>query len=210
MYVSVLAVHTEPATWNVISISSCVDIQYRSHTVFHEFGLLQRRLHLLEQRQARNIQGRAVTCQVAHARHMIQVVGERDAVTCGDLLDFVLIVAVERSPVNNAVDGLGGTPIESNIMPGMADNKLPSFICAWKRDDKGAELQVGAWSVDMGFEEAGWRFIDLLMMLSALQTCQANPLTFSLYSSALIPCIPRFFPVLGSRTCAIVLMMPVS
>jgi hypothetical protein len=99
--------------------------------------------------------------EVARAGGGVEVVGQGNAVPGGELLDFMLAVAVEGGPVDGVARVLGSAPVERDGVAGVAYDQLSSLVVAGQADDERAKLGFGAGSVDVRFEETGRGRVDL-------------------------------------------------
>ncbi len=134
--------------------------------VGEEDGGGQRGAYLVVQREGARLQRGGVRGQVAHAEVVVEVVGEGHAVAGGELLDFVLAVAVEGGPVDRVggeagVGDRAGAPVKGHGVAGVADDQLAALVVAGQADDEGAELSFRARGVDVGLEEARGGGVDL-------------------------------------------------
>lgn len=112
----------------------------------------------------RDVHDQALSSQVAYAGREVQVVSERDPISLGHLLNFVLAVAVECSPLYGAVGRLiraRGTPIKDDILSGMPNKQPTAFMVARQRNDKRTKLGVGARRINMSLEEIRRGSVDL-------------------------------------------------
>jgi len=119
----------------------------------------------LVEREGLQIERRTPIGQALETLDGIQVVCERQAMTGGDLEDFMLAVAVKRGPLDS--DGLAvvfaglGAPIVDRLVLFVANHQLAALMLDRETDDERAELRDGTRRVDVGLEFSGWMRVHL-------------------------------------------------
>lgn len=90
---------------------------------------------------------------VVWAGFRVEVVSEGDAMALGHLVDLMLTVAVEGSPLDGG-RRRGRVPVVLDLMPGVLYSQLTALARDWQADNQRAKLSVFAGGVDVGLEEA--------------------------------------------------------